>query len=52
MSSDLLDLISVDPAVCHGEACIAGTRTVSVVLDCLAAGMTEEEIRAQYPTLP
>ncbi|MGH8991840.1 MAG: DUF433 domain-containing protein [Acidimicrobiia bacterium] len=53
MPSELLDLISVDPAVCHGQACIAGTRIpVSVVLDCLAAGMTEEEIRVQYPTLP
>lgn len=39
--------------MCHGQACIAGTRIpVSVVLDCLAAGMTEEEIRGQYPTLP
>ena len=53
MPSELLGLISVDPAVCHGQACFAGTRIpVSVVLDCLAAGMTEEEIRVQYPTLP
>lgn len=47
-----LDLISVDPEVCHGQACIRGTRVmVSVVLDCLAAGMTEQEIVQEYPTL-
>ena len=41
--------ISVDPAVCHGRACIAGTRVlVSVVLDSLAAGETREEIAAAY----
>ncbi len=36
----------------HGQARIRGTRIqVSVVLDCLAAWMTEDEILAQYPTL-
>ena len=31
--------ITVNPAVCHGKACIRGTRVmVSVVLDNLAAG--------------
>lgn len=49
---DPLDLISVDPAVCHGQACIRGTRIpVSVVLDALAEGMTEAEILVGYPTL-
>ena len=48
----LLDLISVDPNICHGQACIKGTRImVSVILDCLAAGMSEQEILAEYPTL-
>lgn len=47
-----LDLISVDPEVCHGQACVKGTRVmVSVVLDCLAAGMTEQEIVEEYPTV-
>ena len=47
-----LDLISIDPEVCHGQACIKGTRImVSVILDCLAAGMSEQEILAEYPTL-
>jgi uncharacterized protein (DUF433 family) len=36
----------------HGQAVIAGTRMpVSVILDCLADGMTVEEITAEYPTV-
>jgi uncharacterized protein (DUF433 family) len=47
-----LALITTDPLVCHGQATIRGTRIpVSVILDCLAAGMATAEIRAQYPTL-
>ncbi len=46
------DFITADPAVCHGKACIAGTRImVSVVLDNLAAGLTPDEIVRSYPTL-
>lgn len=46
------DRISVDPATCHGKACIKGTRImVSVVLDNLAAGTTTPEILQSYPTL-
>ena len=38
--------------VCHGQAVIRGTRIMaSVILDCLAAGMTEQEILDDYPTL-
>jgi uncharacterized protein (DUF433 family) len=41
--------ISVDPAVCHGKACIRGTRVmVSVILDNLASGETVEEIMRGY----
>ena len=44
--------ITVDPAVCHGKACIKGTRVmVSVVLDNLAAGIGTEELLKSYPTL-
>ena len=44
--------ISIDPAICHGKACIKGTRImVSVVLDNLAAGQTPDEIAQLYPTL-
>jgi len=46
------DRISVDPLVCHGKACIKGTRvTVSVVLDNLAAGVGQDEILKSYPSL-
>ena len=41
-----------DPEICHGKACIKGTRImVSVVLDNLAAQVSEEEILQNYPTL-
>lgn len=51
-SPDWRDRISVDPNVCHGQACIAGTRVlVTVVLDNLAAGRTAEEILADYPSI-
>ena len=44
--------ISVSPDVCHGKACIRGTRVmVSVVLDNLAAGLTPEQILNEYPSL-
>ncbi|MEX1224816.1 MAG: DUF433 domain-containing protein [Pirellulales bacterium] len=46
------DHISVDPQVCHGKACIQGTRVmVSVILDNLAAGVSRKEILASYPSL-
>ena len=46
------DFISVDPLVCHGKACIKGTRImVSVVLDKLAAGLSVDEILTSYPAL-
>ena len=44
--------IRTDPAVCHGKACIAGTRImVSVVLDNLAAGASAADLVRLYPTL-
>ena len=46
------DHISVDPNICHGKACIKGTRImVSVILDNLAAAESPERILASYPTL-
>jgi uncharacterized protein (DUF433 family) len=46
------DYITVDPYICHGQACIKGTRVmVSVVLDNLAAGVTVEELLRSYPSL-
>ncbi len=44
--------ISFDPGICHGKACISGTRVmVSVILDNLAEGATPEEIVKEYPSL-
>ena len=52
VTAEQLEMISTDPRVMHGQAVIAGTRVpVSVVLDCLAAGMTAEEITAEYPSV-
>jgi len=46
------DRITVDPNVCHGKACIKGTRVmVSVILDNLAAGISRDEILTSYPSL-
>jgi len=52
VTAEQLEMISTDPRVMHGQAVIAGTRVpVSVILDCLAAGMTPEEVTAEYPTV-
>lgn len=52
MTDEHLALIASDPQVLHGQVHVKGTRVpVSVVLDCLAAGMSEAEIVGEYPTL-
>ncbi len=44
--------ITVDPEVCHGAACIAGTRIpVSVILDNLASGLSRQDVLKSYPSL-
>lgn len=44
--------IIVDKNICHGQACLKGTRIpVSVVLDNLAAGFSTQEILSSYPSL-
>ena len=49
---DWRDYITVDPEICHGKACIAGTRVpVSVVLDNLASGADADEIVKSYPSV-
>jgi uncharacterized protein (DUF433 family) len=49
---DWRERISVDPLVCHGKACIKGTRImISVILENLAAGVSPEEILKSYPSL-
>ncbi len=52
MVIDWKSRIYSNPTVCHGKVCIKGTRVmISVILDCLAEGMTETEILSEYPTL-
>ena len=49
---DWRERISVDPRICHGKACIKGTRImVSIVLDNLAAGEEVDRILQNYPSL-
>jgi uncharacterized protein (DUF433 family) len=48
----MANLITVDPAICHGKPCIRGLRyPVENVLEWLASGMSTEEILADYPDL-
>ncbi len=44
--------ITIDPAICHGKPTIRGSRMlVSTILELLSAGMTHEEILADYDGL-
>jgi uncharacterized protein (DUF433 family) len=47
-----LDRISIDPGVCGGKPCVRGTRIwVALILDLLAGGMSEAQLRVEYPAL-
>lgn len=49
---DYRDIITIEPGKRGGKPCIRGMRiTVYDVLGWLAAGMTQEEILADYPEL-
>ncbi|MGA2183044.1 MAG: DUF433 domain-containing protein [Bryobacteraceae bacterium] len=44
--------ISIDPRVCHGQACVKGTRMpVHQLVRMLANGDTIDDLLAEYPTL-
>jgi uncharacterized protein (DUF433 family) len=44
--------ISIDPSICHGQACIRGTRIpVHQLLSMLANGDREEDLLDEYPSL-
>lgn len=46
------DRIIVDPAICHGKACVKGTWIMaSVLIDNVAAGISPQVILASYPTV-
>ncbi len=47
---DLHERISINPAICHGEPCIKGTRImVSNILAALSEGLAIEEILQDFP---
>ncbi|MEE9404944.1 MAG: DUF433 domain-containing protein [Algisphaera sp.] len=49
---DLLSRITLAPDVCHGKPCIRGLRyPVEMLLELLSAGMTHDEILADYEDL-
>lgn len=49
---ELLNRISVDPEIRFGKPCVRGTRiTVGEILGFLANGMTEAELRAEFPQI-
>jgi uncharacterized protein (DUF433 family) len=49
---DWRDHITVDPQILVGKPAVKGTRiSVELVIDLLAAGWTEQQVLASYPTL-
>jgi uncharacterized protein (DUF433 family) len=47
-----LNRITMNPGICHGKPCIRGLRyPVEMLLDLLSAGMTIDEILADYEDL-
>jgi len=52
MEENLLQRITINPEICHGKPTIRNMRyTVDLILDLLSAGMTNEEIIKDYPSL-
>lgn len=48
----MFDRISIDPAVCQGQACIKGTRMpVHQIVNMLANGDTSETLLKEFPQL-
>jgi uncharacterized protein (DUF433 family) len=48
----MFDRISTNPSVCHGQACIKGTRIpVHQIVGMLANGDTFESLLKAYPTI-
>ena len=52
MEQPFINRITLNPDICHGKPTIRNKRyPVDLVLDLLAAGMTEQEILEDYPAL-
>ena len=46
------ELIISDPEILNGKPVVKGTRiSVALILQCIASGMTKEDILQGYPTL-
>ncbi len=46
------DRIAIDPSICHGQACVRGTRIpVHQIVRMLANGDTVQELLREYPSL-
>jgi uncharacterized protein (DUF433 family) len=44
--------ISIDPGICHGQACVKGTRVpVHQVVHMLANGDAVEDVLSEYPSI-
>ncbi|MDX2153635.1 MAG: DUF433 domain-containing protein [Bryobacteraceae bacterium] len=52
VASVSFERISIDPKICHGQACVKGTRIpVHQIIRMLANGDTPEDLLAEYPSL-
>jgi len=52
MENQLLQRITLNPNICHGKPCIRGLRyPVKFILELLSAGMSSEDILADYDDL-
>jgi uncharacterized protein (DUF433 family) len=50
--SDHFERITIDPEICHGKPVIRGLRyPVETILELMSAGMSNEEILADYEDL-
>jgi len=48
----MFERISINPNVCHGQACIKGTRiAVYLIVQMLANGDTIDELLEDYPSI-
>ena len=48
----MVSRISIDPEICHGQACVKGTRIpVHQIVRMLANGDTIEDLLKNYPSL-
>lgn len=51
-TQDVLQRITLNPEICHGKPCIRNLRyPIEVILELLSAGMSSDEILADYEDL-